>query len=181
MSGGARARQAFLPFAAAYSVLYGLAVGADHLTTTEIIARGGVETNFILASADGALAEARAILLFLWLFPAMLWLCWLGYRRLTGHAGARRPLVDALLGGGPAGVLLIPVTVVTIKAVASVHNLAVMLGLGSGPGLTRALLGPEASPRLVYLATAGAMLGFSLILARPLACRLAQRFARREA
>lgn len=166
-----------------YSVLYALVVAGDHGTTLIVTAAGGSETNPWLRSSLGQLAEGRAILLMLALWPIMLALIALGRRRATASAYRPNPILRQLIGSTAAGALLLPVGFVFVKAIAAATNAALILTGVSAIDVARTLLRPIglAQPPYDYFLVAIVFLAAATALARPVTVLWARRMAGAEA
>lgn len=120
-----RPRLPFPQTAALYTVAYVVAVLADHLSTVEAARNGGIETNVLFQTASKGLAETRAEIAFIVLWPIMLGLLWLADRRSRRTTRKRRTFTDEFLGRTPEAPAMIPAVVVTGKLLVFVPNLLV--------------------------------------------------------
>lgn len=171
----AAAVQAFI-----YSVIYAAVVAGDHLTTTAVTAGGGVETNPWLRTGMGQLAEGRAVIVMLLLWPLMLGLIALARRRaVAGGAAAPHPILRRLVGTTAAGALLLPVGFILVKAIAAVTNLLLIQTGVSAIDVAHMLLRPVglAEPPLDYYLVVILFLTAATAAARPIAAAWARLMA----
>ena len=107
----------FVPTALLYTCAYATAVVADHASSLAAMKAGAVETNVLFQTPGHALAEGRAVIVFLLLWPVMLALLWLADRR--GRGLAREPgwLVRQLIGRRAETTALLPIVAIFAKVV----------------------------------------------------------------
>lgn len=167
-----------------YSVAYAAVVAGDHLTTTVVTAGGGTETNPLLRTGIGQLAEGRAMIVMLLLWPVMLGLIALARRRgLAGASAAPHPILRRFVGTTAAGALLLPVGFIFVKGIAALTNLLLIQTGVSAIDVARMLLRPVglAEPPLDYFLVAFLFLAAATAAARPIAAAWARLMARTPA
>ena len=115
----------FGPTALLYTCAYATAVVADHASSLAAMKAGAVETNVLFQAPGQALAESRAVIVFLLLWPVMLALLWLADRR--GRGIARKPgwLVRQLIGRRAETTALFPVVAIFAKLFAAAGNMVI--------------------------------------------------------
>lgn len=154
-----------------FTVLYIAVVAADHLTTLLHTSQGGMETNFLFRASDGTLAQKRAVILFVLLWPVLASSVWVGCKRAaSGDAAFSHPLWDRFYGRTALSALMLPVVVILAKALVAVLNLVTWATPFSPSRFIKALLLPAGlwSWQLGYLITASIVLLASATIARPL-------------
>lgn len=116
----------FAGTAAIYTLAYAIAVIGDHATTLLAIGAGAVETNVLFQSAGSGLAGERATLVFVLLWPLLLWQLWIADRQRRGALQERGWIARQFLGRTAATAALLPFTVVVAKCIAATSNLMIV-------------------------------------------------------
>lgn len=134
----AQPRLPFRSTAALYSVIYAVAVSADHVSTLLAVGRGAIETNLIFATTAGTLNEARALLVFVAAWPVMILMLWMADRRARTR---KEPAwLRQFLGRTPTMAALLPVVLIFGKFTITASNLMIVYQGTSFYTLLRPLL-----------------------------------------
>ncbi len=117
----------FVPTAFLYTCAYAMAVVADHASSLAAMKAGAVETNVLFQTPGHALAEGRAVVVFLLLWPVMLGLLWLADRRARGLLWEPGWLVRQLIGHRPETTALLPIVAIFGKLFAAAGNMVIAI------------------------------------------------------
>lgn len=164
---------------ASYSLIYLVAVAADHLSTQLAIGQGGSESNPFFRAADGGLLEQPAVIVFVLLWPICLGSLWVGRKRaMSGDTAVEHPLVNGVIGSTAYSAFRAPIGIVLLKIGAAVFNLVDGLLPVSLNRLLRDALEPLGiwSPTVGYVVFAAVILGAAWTLSRRPTHRLAAHY-----
>ncbi len=164
-------RRRFRNGALVYSLAYAVIVAADHVTTLMLEGHGGTEANPLFRSGSGALSDSRALVVFVLLWPVLVSLLHLSWRRAVGGARVPSALEQALIGASPTAAALLPMVVLVSKSfIAFLNLLDVVTPLASLSRLrdVLAVLGVK-DPSVAFYLSGVAVLVLALPLARMMA------------